>query len=357
MRVYNFAAGPSMLPLEVLEEAQKSLIDYNNSGMSIMECTHRGKVYEPVHSECISLVKELMGISDEYEVLLLQGGASTQFDAIPLNLMKTGKADYVVTGNFAGKAYKEAKKYGEARLAGSSEDKKFTYIPEQSQLTLSSDADYVHYTMNNTIYGSKWEYIPTSNAPIVCDMSSCIMSEVVDVNKFGLIYAGAQKNLGPAGVTLVIVRKDLIGNEMPICPTMLKYSIHAKDNSLYNTPPTFSIYMMMLNLRHSKALGGIAEIEKTNKAKAKLLYDFLDNSNFYINAVEKGSRSIMNVTFTTPNEELDAACVKGAAALGLVNLKGHRLVGGLRASIYNAMPLEGVKLLVEYLGKFELANK
>ncbi|MDD4839226.1 MAG: 3-phosphoserine/phosphohydroxythreonine transaminase [Clostridia bacterium] len=357
MRVYNFAAGPSMLPLEVLEEAQRSLTDYNNSGMSIMECTHRGKVYEPVHSECISLIKELMGISDEYEVLLLQGGASTQFDAVPLNLMKTGKADYAVTGNFSSKAYKEAKKYGDARLAGSSEDKNFTYIPTQSELKFSDDADYFHYTANNTIFGSKWGYIPQTSAPLVCDMSSNIMSEVVDVNKFGLIYAGAQKNLGPAGVTLVIVRKDLIGNQMEICPTMLKYSIHAKNNSLYNTPPTFAIYMMMLNLRRVKALGGIVEMEKVNKAKAQLLYDFLDNSTFYTNPVRKDSRSIMNVTFTTPNADLDDACVKGATAAGLCNLKGHRLVGGMRASIYNSMPTEGVQALVDFLAKFEQANK
>lgn len=357
MRVYNFAAGPSTLPLAVLEEAQKSLTDYNNSGMSIMECTHRGKVYEPVHSECISLVKELMGISEDYEVLLLQGGASTQFDAVPLNLMRSGKADYVVTGNFAKKAYKEAKKYGEIHLVASSQDKNFSYIPAESQLDISADADYLHYTSNNTIFGTKWAYIPQTKAPIVCDMSSSIMSEVIDVSKYGLIYAGAQKNLGPAGVTLVIVRKDLLGSEMSICPTMLKYSIHAKNNSLYNTPPTFSIYMMMLNLRYCKALGGIEAIEKMNVEKAKLLYDFLDNTDFYTNAVPEGSRSMMNVTFTTPNEELDAACVKGAAAEGLVNLKGHRLVGGLRASIYNSMSIEGVKKLVEYLSKFELANK
>lgn len=357
MRVYNFAAGPSMLPLEVLETAQKELCDFNGSGMSIMECTHRGKVYEPVHNECISLIRELMNVSDNYEVLLLQGGASTQFDAVPLNLLKSGKADYVVTGNFAEKAYKEAQKYGNINLAASSEDKNFTYIPSQNELKLSDDADYLHFTYNNTIFGTKWNYLPKTNAPLVTDISSAIMSEVVNVNDFGLMYAGAQKNLGPAGVTVVIVRKDLIGHHMPICPTMLKYSVHAKNNSLYNTPPTFAIYMMMLNLRHSKALGGIAALEKMNKEKAAYLYNFLDNSKFFTNPVRHDCRSIMNVTFTTPSLELDEKFVKTASAEGLCNLKGHRLVGGMRASIYNAMPIEGVKKLVDVMGKFELENK
>jgi len=353
-RVYNFAAGPAMLPLEVLEEAQKSLTDYNGTGMSVMEFTHRGKNYESIHNECIALIRELMGVSDEYEVLLLQGGASMQFDAVPLNLLTTGKADYVVTGNFAQKAYKEAKKYGEINLAGSSEDKNFTYIPE---CKFSDDADYVHITSNNTIFGLQWNEFPDTKAPLVCDMSSDIMSREIDVNKFGVIYAGAQKNLGPAGLTVVIVRKDLLGKHLPICPTMLRYDIHAKNNSLYNTPPTFAIYMTMLNLRYIKKQGGIKAIEQINREKANLLYDFIDNSDFYSNNVEKKNRSIMNIPFITPNPDLDAACVKGAEARGLVSLKGHRLVGGLRASIYNAMPIEGVKALVDYLKEFERENK
>jgi phosphoserine aminotransferase len=356
MRVYNFAAGPSMLPLEVLEEAKRNLTDYNGTGMSIMECTHRGKIYEPVHNECIALLRELMGISENYEVLLLQGGASTQFDAVPLNLLKTGKADYVVTGNFAEKAYKEAQKYGEIRLAGSSADKNFSYIPQESELDFSADADYVHITQNNTIYGTRWYYFPKTQAPLVCDMSSGILGEAVDVNKFGLIYAGAQKNLGPAGVTVVIVRKDLIGHHMPICPSMLRYGIHAKNNSLYNTPPTFAIYIMTLNLRYAKSIGGVPALEAANRAKAKLLYDFIDNSSFYNNAVEKQSRSIMNVTFKTPSPELDDACAKAMEAAGLMSLKGHRAVGGLRASIYNAMPIEGVRALIDALQKFEKEN-
>lgn len=355
MRVYNFAAGPSMLPLEVLLEAKASLEDFNNSGMSVMELTHRGKVYEPVHNECISLIRELLNVSDEYEVLLLQGGASTQFEAVPLNLLnKSGKADYVVTGNFASKAYKEAKKYGDIACAGSSEDKNFTYIPSYS---FRDDADYAHITSNNTIFGVEYKEYPKTKMPLVADMSSDIMSHVIDVNNFGLIYAGAQKNLGPAGVTVVIVRKNLIGNAQPICPTMLRYDVHAKNNSLYNTPPTFAIYMMMLNLRYLKKNGGVKAIEKINNEKAKMLYDFIDNSDFYKNPVEKSVRSIMNVPFTTPNADLDAACVKGAEANGLLSLKGHRLVGGLRASIYNAMPIEGVKALIDYLKKFEMENK
>lgn len=356
MRVYNFAAGPSMLPLEVLEEAKACLTDYNNSGMSVMELTHRGKHYEPIHNECISLVRELLGVSDNYEVLLLQGGASTQFEAVPLNLLTSfeDKADYIVTGNFSSKAYKEAKKYGDIALAGSSEDKNYTYIPEY---TVRDDAKYLHITSNNTIFGLEWKNFPDVKMPIACDMSSDIMSRKIDVDKFGVIYAGAQKNLGPAGVTLVIVRKDLLEQANPLCSSMLKWALHAKNNSLYNTPPTFAIYMMMLNLRYLKKMGGVEKMEKINTEKSNLLYDFIDNSGFYKNPVKKSDRSIMNVPFTTPNPDLDAACIKGAEAAGLVSLKGHRLVGGLRASIYNAMPIEGVKALVEYLKKFEQENK
>ena len=339
MRVYNFSAGPGMLPLEVLEEAGRQITDYEGSGMSVMELSHRGKVYEPIHNECISLVRELMNVSDEYEVLLLQGGASTQFEAVPLNLLKKGRADYVVTGNFSKKAYKEAIKYGDIRLVASSEEAGYTYIPKVTRKDFRDDIDYVHITENNTIFGTKWHYLPDCGAPLVSDMSSCIMSEVADVNKYALIYAGAQKNLAPAGVTLVIVRKDMLGGEMAVCPTMLKYSVHAANNSLYNTPPCWPIYVMMLNMRYLKKMGGVAAMEKINRK------------------VNPEDRSMMNVPFVTPSAELDAKFVKEAEGAGLVSLKGHRLAGGMRASIYNAMPVEGVKALIDFMKKFELENK
>lgn len=357
MRVYNFSAGPSMLPLEVLEEAGRQITDYQGSGMSVMELSHRGKVYEPIHNECIALVRELMNVPDNYDILLVQGGASTQFEAVPLNLLVKGKADYVVTGNFSNKAYKEARKYCDIRLVASSEEAGYTYIPKVTRADFRDDIDYVHITENNTIFGTKWNYTPDCGADLVSDMSSCIMSEVADVSKYALVYAGAQKNLAPAGVTLVIVRKDLLGHEMAICPTMLKYSTQAKDNSLYNTPPCWAIYVMMLNMRYLKKMGGVPAMEKVNREKAAMLYDFIDNSSFYRNKVNPEDRSIMNVPFVTPSPELDAAFVKEAEAAGLVSLKGHRLAGGMRASIYNAMPVEGVKALIEFMKKFETANK
>ncbi len=357
MRVYNFSAGPSMLPLEVLEQAQKEFLDFNGTGMSITEMSHRSKPFQAVVDEAVALMRELMNIPEEYDVLFVQGGASTQFEAVPLNLLKTGKADYVVTGNFSGKAYKEAKKYGDMRLIASSEDKNFTYIPDVDSLQFNDDADYVHITSNNTIFGTRYTKFPVTKAPLVCDMSSNILSEEVDVTKFGLIYAGAQKNLAPAGVTIVIVRKDLLGNEMPICPTMLKYATQAKENSLYNTPPCFAIYMAMLNLRYLKKIGGIKAIQKINEEKAAMLYDYIDSSDFYTNPVEKKDRSLMNVPFVTPSKELDELFVKEAAANGLVSLKGHRLVGGMRASIYNAMPVEGVQKLIAFMKDFEKAHK
>ena len=357
MRVYNFSAGPSMLPLEVLEQAQKEFLDFNGTGMSITEMSHRSKPFQAVVDEAVALMRELMNIPEEYEVLFVQGGASTQFEAVPLNLLKTGKADYVVTGNFSGKAYKEAKKYGDMRLIASSEDKNFTYIPDVDSLQFNDDADYVHITSNNTIFGTRYTKFPVTKAPLVCDMSSNILSEEVDVTKFGLIYAGAQKNLAPAGVTIVIVRKDLLGNEMPICPTMLKYATQAKENSLYNTPPCFAIYMAMLNLRYLKKIGGVKAIQKINEDKAAMLYDYIDSSDFYNNPVEKKDRSLMNVPFVTPSKELDELFVKEAAANGLVSLKGHRLVGGMRASIYNAMPVEGVQKLIAFMKDFEKAHK
>lgn len=356
MRVYNFSAGPSMLPIEVLEQAQKDLINYNGSGMSVMEMSHRSKWYDEINDECISLVRELLSVPENYDIILVQGGASTQFEAVPLNLLKTGKADYIVTGNFSKKAYQEAIKYGDIKLVASSEDKNHTYIPTTTRDDFRPDADYLHITENNTIFGTKYHTLPDTDLPIVSDMSSCIMSEVVDVSKYGLIYAGAQKNLAPAGVTLVIVRKDLLGGEMPICPTMLKYSVHAKNNSIYNTPPVWPIYMMMLNLRHLKKLGGIQAVEKINRQKAQMLYDYIDNSNFYKNNVEKSCRSIMNVPFVTGSKELDEKFVKEAGENGLVSIKGHKLVGGMRASIYNAMPVEGVEALIEFMKKFAKEN-
>lgn len=357
MRVYNFSAGPSMLPVEVLEEAGKQITDYQGSGMSVMEMSHRSKWYDDINNEAIALIRELMGISDEYEVIMVQGGASTQFEAVPLNLLKTGKADYIVTGNFAKKAYKEAQKYGDIRLVASSEDKKFTYIPKTTRADFRQDADYCHITENNTIFGLKYNTLPDCGIPLVADLSSCIMSEVTDVNKYAMIYAGAQKNLAPAGVTLVIVRKDMLGGEMAICPTMLKYQTQIDANSLYNTPPCWSIYMLMLNMRYLKKLGGVSAIEKINREKAAMLYDFIDNSTFYNNFVNKEDRSIMNVPFVAPSDELNAKFVKEATENGLVSLKGHKLVGGMRASIYNAMPVEGVKALIDFMKKFELENK
>lgn len=355
MRVYNFSAGPSMLPLEVLEQAQRDFIDYNGSGMSIIEMSHRGGNYEKVHNECIALFKELLNISDNYEVLLVQGGASTQFEAVPLNMLKTGKADYIVSGNFSSKAYKEAQKYGDIRLAASSKDANFTYIPHE--FTVREDADYLHTCHNNTIYGSRFTFVPKCNCPIVTDMSSSILSEVINVNDYGVIYAGAQKNIAPAGVTLVIVRKDLISDGMSICPTMLKWKTQADNNSLYNTPPTFSIYMAMLTLKHIKALGGVAAMEQINIKKASMLYDYIDNSGYYVNNVNKADRSLMNIPFISPNAELDKKFCEESSKAGLVSLKGHKLVGGMRASIYNAMPMEGITALIAFMKQFAANNK
>ena len=359
MRVYNFSAGPTMLPLEVLKEAGTNIEDYNGSGMSVMEMSHRSKWYEPIHDECLALVRELMEVPEDYEILLVQGGASQQFAAIPLNLMTTGKADYIVTGNFAKKAYEEALKYGDIKLVASSEDAKYTFIPKTKREDFRKDASYVHITENNTIFGLKYHTLPdTGDIPLVADLSSCILSEYTDVSKYGLIYAGAQKNLAPAGVTLVIVKKDLIGKQMPICPTMLAYETQAgKNKSLYNTPPCWCIYVMMLNLRYLKKMGGVKVMEKINKEKAAMLYDFIDNSTFFTNPVAVEDRSIMNVPFRTPNEELDALFIAEAQKEGLVTLKGHRLAGGMRASIYNAMPVEGVKKLIDVMAKFEKEHK
>ncbi len=357
MRVFNFAAGPSTLPLPVLQQAQKELLNYNNTGMSIIEMSHRGKPFMAVNDEANQLLRELMNIPDDYSVLFVQGGATQQFAAVPLNLLKNGKADYILTGNFAAKAYEEGTKYGDMAIAASSKDAGYTFIPDMKDIKFRDGIDYVHTTYNNTIFGTRYTELPKTDATLVTDMSSCILSEVVDVSKFGLIYAGAQKNIAPAGLTIVIVKKDLLGNASPICPVMLNYAVQDKNDSLYNTPPCFPIYMSLLVFRWLKAMGGVPVMQKINEEKAKLLYDFIDNSSFYKNKVAVKDRSIMNVPFITPNEELDAKFVSEATKNGLVSLKGHRLAGGMRASIYNAMPIEGVKALIDFMKKFELENK
>lgn len=356
MRAYNFSAGPSMLPLEVLQEAQNDFVDYKGCGMSVCEMSHRSKQYDEIHTECLSLLKELMNIPDNYATLLVQGGASQQFDAIPLNLLTgSGKADYVVTGNFAKKAYKAAKQFGDIHVAGSSEDAKFSYIPKD--LDIRDGIDYLYICQNNTIFGTRYAELPKTNSLLVSDISSNILSEEMDVSKYGVLYAGAQKNVAPAGVTIVIVRKDLITDATPNCPTMLKWKTQADADSLYNTPPCFSIYMAMLNLKHLKNMGGVKAIQEINRYKAGLLYDFIDNSSFYNNFVNVADRSFMNVPFVAPSDELNAKFVKEAGQNGLLSIKGHKLVGGMRASIYNAMPVEGIKALIEFMKKFELENK
>lgn len=357
MRVYNFSAGPSMLPMPVLEQAQREMLDYNGSGMSITEMSHRGKVFMEVNAEANALLRELMGIPEDYAVLFVQGGASQQFAAVPLNLLVNGKADYIVTGNFASKAYEEGLKYGDMAIAASSKEAGYTYIPDVDKISFRPGIDYVHITTNNTIFGTRYTSFPSPEAPLAADMSSNILSEPVDVKKFGLIYAGAQKNVAPAGLTIVIVKRSLLGHASPVCPTMLNYAVQDKNDSMYNTPPCFPIYIAMLVFRWLKNLGGVSEMEKINREKAALLYDFIDNSGFYINKVNKKDRSLMNVPFVTKSPELDAKFVKEAASAGLVSLKGHRLVGGMRASIYNAMPIEGVKALIEFMKKFALENK
>jgi len=340
-----------------LEQAQKELLDYQGTGMSIVEMSHRGKPFMAVNAEANQLLRELMNIPDDYSVLFVQGGASQQFAAVPLNLLKNGKADYILTGNFAQKAYEEGLKYGDMAVAGSSKEDKYTYIPDMKSISFRDGIDYVHTTYNNTIYGTRYTELPKTDATLVTDMSSCILSEEVDVKKFGLIYAGAQKNIAPAGLTIVIVRKDLLGNASPICPTMLNYAIQDKNDSLYNTPPCFPIYMSLLVFRWLKNLGGVKAIQQINEQKAAMLYDFIDNSSFYKNKVAKKDRSIMNVPFVSPSEELDAKFVAEATKAGLVSLKGHRVTGGMRASIYNAMPIEGVKALIDFMKKFEMENK
>ncbi len=356
MRAYNFAAGPSTLPLEVLQEAQRDLLDFQGTGMSVTEISHRNKKFEAIVEEGEALLRELLNIPENYAVIFVQGGASQQFAAVPLNLMHGGKADYVVTGNFAKKAFEEGKIYGDAQCVASSEDKVYTYIPDVKNIPFRKGTDYVHICSNNTIFGTRYAEFPETEAPLVADMSSEILSREIDVNKFGVIYAGAQKNLAPAGVTIVIARRDLIQSPLPICPTLLKWKVQDENNSLYNTPPCFPIYIATLVLRRLKALGGVKAMNEIDEYKAGLLYDFIDSSPYYTNRVEKKYRSIMNVPFVTPSKEADEKFVKEAAAAGLVSLKGHRLVGGMRASIYNAMPVEGVKALIGFMKKFEKEN-
>ncbi len=358
-RVYNFSAGPSMLPEPVLRRAAEEMLDYKGSGQSVMEMSHRSKIYEGIIGSAESLLREVMDIPDHYKVLFLQGGASTQFAMVPLNLMNgSHKADFVLTGQWATKAYKEADRYGEANVIASSKDKTFTYIPELNPASFTKDADYFYICLNNTIYGTVYHELPeTGGVPLVADVSSCILSAPIDVSKFALLFAGAQKNMGPAGLTVVIVRDDLIGHVMDITPTMLNYQTHADNGSMFNTPPCYAIYICGLVLDWLKnTVGGLEEMEKINRKKAGILYNFLDSSKLFRGTVVPKDRSLMNIPFVTGSPELDAKFVAEAAEKDFVNLKGHRSVGGMRASIYNAMPVEGVEKLVDFMGKFEKTN-
>ncbi|MDD6658240.1 MAG: 3-phosphoserine/phosphohydroxythreonine transaminase [Lachnospiraceae bacterium] len=357
-RVYNFSAGPAVLPEEVLKEAADEMLDYKGSGMSVMEMSHRSKVYDNIIKEAEADLRELMNIPDNYKVLFLQGGASLQFAMIPMNLMKNKKAGYIVTGQWAKKAYQEAKIYGEAVELASSADKTFSYIPDCSDLDIADDLDYVYICENNTIYGTKYKTLPNTKGKIlVADLSSCFLSEPVDVTKYGVIYGGVQKNIGPAGVVIVIIREDLITEDvLPGTPTMMKYKIHADAESLYNTPPCYGIYICGKVFKWLKKMGGLSVMKEKNEEKAKILYDFLDESKMFKGTVVKEDRSLMNVPFVTGDADLDAKFVKEAAEAGFVNLKGHRSVGGMRASIYNAMPKEGVEKLVAFMKDFEAKN-
>jgi phosphoserine aminotransferase len=358
-RVYNFSAGPSMLPEAVLKKAASEMVDYQGTGQSVMEMSHRSPEYEAIIYGAEALIREVMGIPENYQVLFLQGGASTQFAMVPLNLYgEKKKADIVNTGIWSKKAISEAKRYGSVRVVATSEDKNFSYIPKLTKDMFDQDASYAHITTNNTIFGTRYREIPdTGNVPLVADMSSNIISEVYDITKFGLIYAGAQKNIGPAGVTLVIIRDDLVGKALDFTPTMYNYKTHVEEKSMYNTPPCYSIYMSKLVFEWVKELGGVAAIQQINEKKASALYDFLDNSKLFKGTVVPEFRSLMNVPFVTLSEDLDKEFIKKATAQGFINLKGHRLVGGMRASIYNAMPVEGVVKLIEFMKKFEMDHK
>ena len=357
-RVYNFSAGPAVLPEEVLKEAAAEMLDYKGCGMSVMEMSHRSQVFDDIIKEAEQDLRDLMHIPDNYKVLFLQGGASQQFAMIPMNLMKNKVADYIVTGQWAKKAYQEAQKYGKVNKIATSEDKTFSYIPDCSDLPVSPDADYVYICENNTIYGTKFKTLPnTKGKTLVADVSSCFLSEPVDVTKYGIIYGGVQKNIGPAGMVISIIREDLITDEvLEGTPTMLKFKTHADAGSLYNTPNCYCIYMCGKVFKWLKKMGGLEVMKERNEKKAKLLYDYLDSSKLFKGTVEKDSRSLMNVPFVTGDKDLDAKFVKEAKEAGLENLKGHRTVGGLRASIYNAMPYEGVEALVAFMKKFEEEN-
>ena len=357
-RVYNFSAGPAVLPEEVLKEAADEMLDYKGTGMSVMEMSHRSKAYDNIIKEAEADLRELMNIPDNYKVLFLQGGASQQFAMIPMNLMKNKVADYIVTGQWAKKAYQEASIYGKANKIATSEDETFSYIPDCSDLPISEDADYVYICENNTIYGTKFHTLPnTKGKTLVADVSSCFLSEPVDVTKYGVIYGGVQKNIGPAGVVIVIIREDLITEDvLEGTPTMLKYKTHADNDSLYNTPPAYGIYICGKVFKWLKKQGGLAAMKEYNEKKAAVLYNFLDESKLFKGTVRKEDRSLMNVPFVTGDADLDAKFVKEATEAGFVNLKGHRTVGGMRASIYNAMPIEGVEKLVEFMKEFEKNN-
>ena len=357
-RVYNFSAGPAVLPEEVLKEAAAEMMDYRGTGMSVMEMSHRSKAYQAIIDEAEADLRDLMNIPDNYKVLFLQGGASQQFAMIPMNLMKNGVADYIITGQWAKKAWQEAQMYGKANAVASSADKTFSYIPDCSDLPISEDADYVYICENNTIYGTKfWQLPNTKGKLLISDVSSCFLSEPVDVTKYGMIYGGVQKNIGPAGVVIAIIREDLVSEDVrPGTPTMLRYKTHVDNGSMYNTPPAYGIYICGKVFKWLKKQGGLEAMKAYNEKKAAILYDFLDSSKLFKGTVEKKDRSLMNVPFVTGDKDLDAKFVKAAEAEGLVNLKGHRTVGGMRASIYNAMPIEGVEKLVAFMKKFEEEN-
>ncbi len=354
-RVFNFSAGPAVLPESVLREAAAEMLDYRGTGMSVMEMSHRSKAYQAIIDQAEADLRALMGIPDNYRVLFLQGGASQQFAAVPMNLMKNGVADYILTGVWAKKAWQEAKLYGTANAIASSADRNFSYIPDGSDLHVSENADYVYICENNTIYGTKFHTLPnTKGKPLVADVSSCFLSEPVDVTSYGMLYGGVQKNIGPAGVVIAVIREDLIREEVyPATPTMLRYKIHAGAGSLYNTPPAYGIYICGKVFRWLLELGGLEAMGQRNREKAKILYDFLDQSTLFRGTVDSKDRSLMNVPFVTGDADVDARFVKAAEAAGFVNLKGHRTVGGMRASIYNAMPMEGVLRLVEFMARFE----
>ena len=357
-RIYNFSAGPSMMPLSVLEKAAAEMTNYGGSGMSVMEMSHRSKYYDDIINGAQDVLRRVYNIPDNYRILFMQGGATMQFSAVPLNLMVTGKADYAITGNFARNAYKEAKKFGDIHIAATSEADNFTWVPTPDQLDIRPDADYFYICANNTIFGTEWHYDPNAgDVPVVADMSSNILSKPVDISKYGMIYAGAQKNMGPAGMAVVIIREDLMGHYRENMPVLLDYQLMADKNSMYNTPPTYSIYMMKLVTEWVEQMGGLEAMAKNADLRSSMLYDYLDSTDFYKGAAQKDSRSRMNVTFRTGNDELDKKFIQESIDAGMTNLKGHRLVGGMRASIYNAMPIEGVEYLIDFMKKFENNNK